>query len=175
MPRLAMPRLALPRLAALLLALCSAADAFSPATVVHPAALRQRDWDAVKRLVDDQALSDERIAPEARDEVAAARDEWSNREIMEQLTNALADGGASGSVGAVKHSTIKLELLDKGLAHAEEAGIKTEEKNMPDQNDAEMEETNTAMKRSASKQSSNEREIVNKLQGNKSTCQQNER
>ena len=43
MPRLAMPRLALPRLAALLLAMCSAADAFSPATVGHPAALRQRD------------------------------------------------------------------------------------------------------------------------------------
>ena len=54
----------------------------------------------MKRLVDDQALSDEQIAPEARDEVTA-RDGGA---AVWTLTNALADGGASGSVGAVKHA-----------------------------------------------------------------------
>jgi hypothetical protein len=87
-------------------------------------ALLEGDWDAVEATVKSSAGADA-VAEVAASELALVSDELDNRRTIRALSEALEEGGARGSPGALDLSGIDTSRLDHAIALAMDLGCKT--------------------------------------------------
>ena len=99
------------------------------ANVVRPirACLQIGDWDGLKATLDGAGGKHYGGDSIAAEEVAAALDEWNNRETIERTTMALSHGHAEGTVGHLNFAAVDLNQLDEAIGFAEGVGTKTAE------------------------------------------------
>ena len=96
------------------------------AKVIHSIreALMADDWEAVgkqtMKMNDDGPLHDVALS-----EVALARDEYQNRTILRETSDAMSAGMATGDVGNMDVSTVETGELEDAVSHAELLGCKT--------------------------------------------------
>ena len=80
----------------------------------------------LRRALDEAEAMKKELDPLAAEEVAAALDEWNNRETIERTTMALSHGHAEGTVGHLNFAAVDLNQLDEAVAFAEDVGTKTD-------------------------------------------------
>ena len=87
-------------------------------------ALMAGDWEAVGKHA-ATANNDAPLHDVALSEVALARDEYQNRTILRETSDAMSAGMATGDVGNMDVSTVETGELEDAVSHAELLGCKT--------------------------------------------------
>jgi len=86
-------------------------------------ALSTGDWPALRKVLLE--VCDHRMPEAVAPELAAAKDEVENHEIIRQMAEALEKGFATGTVSKLDASHVDLSLLLRAATHADNIGPKT--------------------------------------------------